>query len=166
MPARAKTCSASRALKARNNEVSRSKKRSLRSRGTRGVDTSRHRCAKTRSYLSQSRRARGSRSLSAVHPPAGFVYESAFGVLARVGRPELGSASGAPGSDATRVGSSVSRGAKKLWSGVTAIVIFRFKPIASLAGPSRCSTNRSKPFFSSQISTTRNPKSVGAVRCR
>jgi hypothetical protein len=37
---------------------------------------------------------------------------------------------GAPGSELTRPGSSSTRGAKKLWSGVTVTSVARFKPIA------------------------------------
>jgi hypothetical protein len=60
---------------------------------------------------------------------------------------------GAPGSELTSSGSSPSRGANMLWSGVTVISVERPNPIASLAGARRRSTNLSKFSFSSQIST-------------
>ena len=81
------------------------------------------------------------------------------------GRPALAGARllafGPPGSELARAASSCSRVAKQLCNGVTEIADSRFMPTALVAGARRSSRNRLKPSWWSEISTMRNPRSVG-----
>jgi hypothetical protein len=65
---------------------------------------------------------------------------------------------------AHQAGEFVASRGEEVVKGVTVISIERSTPTASPGGARQCSTNRSNPSFSSQISTTRKPTSVGVVR--